>query len=266
MRVLVTGATGRLGPLVADAAEAAGHEVRRLSSGVGRAGGTGGSGTGMLHGDLRTGEGLTAALEGVEALVHAATAPLADPWQVDVAGSRRLVEAVDRSSLRHLLYVSIVGVDRIPYGYYRAKFAAEQVLRASGLPVTVLRVTQFHAFVDDLLRQAHRGLLLPVPSGWRLQPVAVEEVTRHVTGLLAGSPLPGVSELAGPEVLDSVTLARTWSAAQPRPPRAVALHVPGRLGAAFRRGDAVPASGARGTVTYAEHLRTATQHVHPHRS
>ena len=114
------------------------------------------------------------------------------PWQVDVAGTRRLVEAVDRDRLRHLVYVSIVGVDRIPYGYYRAKFAAEQVLLASGLPVTLLRVTQFHDFVDDLLDTARRGPVLPVPMGWRVQPVDVGEVAAHLIELVAGR-RPGAS-------------------------------------------------------------------------
>ena len=113
--------------------------------------------------------------------MHAASDPRGDPWQVDVAGTRRLVEAVDRGRLQHLVYISIVGVDRIPYGYYRAKFAAEQVLLASGLPVTLLRVTQFHEFVDFLLDSARRGPVLPVPMGWRAQPVDLGEVAEHVT-------------------------------------------------------------------------------------
>ena len=129
---------------------------------------------------------LRAAVASAELVVHAASDPQGDPWQVDVAGTRRLVEAVDRSRLRHLVYISIVGVDRIPYGYYRAKFAAEQVLLASGLPVTLLRVTQFHDFVDFLLDTARRGPVLPVPMGWRVQPVDVGEVAQHVTEVCAG--------------------------------------------------------------------------------
>ena len=120
---------------------------------------------GRVRGDLATGRDLGTALAGAEVVVHAASDPQGDPWQVDVAGTRRLVEAVDRDRLQHLVYVSIVGVDRIPYGYYRAKFAAEQVLLASGLPVTLLRVTQFHDFVDFLLDSARRGPVLPGADG-----------------------------------------------------------------------------------------------------
>ena len=186
--------------------------------------------------------------------MHAASDPRGDPWQVDVAGTRRLVEAVDRDRLQHLVYVSIVGVDRIPLGYYRAKFAAEQVLLASGLPVTLLRVTQFHDFVDLLLDTARRGPVLPVPMGWRVQPVDVGEVAAHVTEVCAApagrwrrrvrrtrrscppptSPAPGPRRGAGRHV--------------------VATPVPGKLSTAFRDGAALPSGGARGRRTYGQHL------------
>src|SRR4051812_37305217 len=161
--VLVTGGTGRLGKRLTAPLQAAGHTVRQMSRR--------GTGPGGVRGDLATGRDLPMALVGAEVVIHAASDPQGDPWQGGVAGTPRLVEAVDRPRLRPLVYVSIVGVDRIPYGYYRAKFAAEQVLLASGLPVTLLRATQFHDFVDLLLGQARRGPVLPVPMGWRVQPV-----------------------------------------------------------------------------------------------
>ncbi len=246
MDTLVTGATGLLGRLVVASLEGAGHRVRRMSSRPG---------ANTVHGDMATGEGLASALEGVEAVVHAASDPRGDPWQVDVAGSRRLTEAVDRRTLRHLVYVSIVGVDRNPYSYYRAKFAAEQVLLASGVPVTVLRVTQFHEFVDDMLQTGRRGAVLAVPSGWQLQPVAVREAAHHVCAVLDGqAAAKQVREFAGPEQLDSVDMARQWARAQRTPPRVVPVPVPGKIGKAFRGGCALTAGGDRGAVTYAEHL------------
>jgi uncharacterized protein YbjT (DUF2867 family) len=213
-----------------------------------------GTGAGGVRGDLATGRDLATAVGGAELVVHAASDPRGDPWQVDVAGTRRLVEAVDRARLRHLVYVSIVGVDRIPYGYYRAKFAAEQVLLASGLPVTLLRVTQFHAFVDLLLDSARRGPVLPVPMGWRVQPVDVDDVAGHVTEVLGRPPSRGVVEYGGPEDLSAADLARAWAAARAPGTRVVATPVPGRLSAAFREGAALPSGGARGRRTYAEHL------------
>ena len=247
MDVLVTGGTGRLGRRLADPLQAAGHSVRLMSRR--------GTGPGGIRGDLATGRDLHQALAGAEVVVHAATDSRGDYWQTDVAGTRRLVQAVDRDRLQHLVYVSIVGVDRTPYGYYRAKFAAEQVLLASGLPVTLLRITQFHDFVDELLGTARRGPVLPVPMGWRVQPVDVGDVAAHLTEVCARPPTGGVVEFGGPEEFTAADLARAWAAVRAPDVRVVAAPVPGRLSAALRDGAAVPTGGARGRRTYAEHLR-----------
>jgi uncharacterized protein YbjT (DUF2867 family) len=244
--VLVTGGTGRLGRRLIQPLQDAGHQVRQMSRR--------GTGPGGVRGDLATGSDLTTALAGAEIVVHAASDPRGDPWQVDVAGTRRLVEAVDRSRLRHLVYVSIVGVDRIPYGYYRAKWAAEQVLLASGLPVTLLRATQFHEFADELLEQARRGPVVPVPMGWRVQPVDVGEVAAHVAEVCGRPPAGGVVEFGGPEELSVAELARAWAAAKAPGAHVVSTPVPGRLSAALRDGAGVPTGGERGRRTYAEHL------------
>ena len=246
--VLVTGGTGRLGSCLVRPLQDAGHRVRSMSRR--------GTGPGGIRGDLATGFDLKTALSGAEVVVHAASDPRGDPWQVDVAGTRRLVEAVDRDRLRHLVYVSIVGVDRIPYGYYRAKFAAEQVLLASGLPVTLLRVTQFHDFLDELLEGARRGPVLPVPMGWRVQPVDVGEVAAHVAAVCDRPPAGGVVEYGGPEELSAADLARAWTAVRAPGTHVVATPVPGRLSSALRDGAAVPSGGDRGRRTYAEHLRS----------
>jgi uncharacterized protein YbjT (DUF2867 family) len=247
MDVLVTGGTGRLGKLLPDPLQAAGHTVRQMSRR--------GTGPGGVRGDLATGLGLAAAVGQAEVIVHAASDPRGDPWLVDVAGTRRMVEAVDRNRLRHLVYVSIVGVDRIPYGYYRAKFAAEQVLTASGLPVTLLRATQFHGFVDDLFGMVRRGPLLTVPRGWRVAPVDAGEVAAHIAALVGGPASGGVVEFGGPEDRFAADLAREWAARRAPEARVIALPVPGKLSAAFRDGAALPSGGSRGRRTYAEHLR-----------
>jgi len=246
--VLVTGGTGRLGQRLVEPLRAAGHAVRQMSRR--------GTGPGGVRGDLATGRDLGPALAGAEVVVHAASDPQGDPWQVDVAGTRRLVEAVDRERLRHLIYVSIVGVDRIPFGYYRAKFSAEQVLLASGLPVTLLRATQFHDFVDFLLDSARRGPVLPVPMGWRVAPVDVGEVAGHIAGLVGAAPTGGVVEFGGPEDLSAADLARAWAAVRAPGTHVVATPVPGKMSAAVRDGAALPSGGARGRRTYAEHLHS----------
>ncbi len=242
----MTGATGRLGPSLLQALQRDGDRLRAMSRS--------GAGPGGVRADLTGGDGLGEALAGVDLVVHAATAPR-DAWAVDVAGTRRLVQAVDRSRLQHLVYVSIVGVDRIPYGYYRAKFAAEQVLLASGLPVTLVRVTQFHGFVDELLAGARKGPVLPVPMGWRVQPVDVADTAEHLARVARRPPAGDVVEFGGPEELAVADLARAWAAAREPGTHVVSTPVPGRLSAALRDGAALPSDGGRGTRTYAAHLR-----------
>jgi uncharacterized protein YbjT (DUF2867 family) len=248
MDVLVTGGTGRLGGRLIEPLQAAGHRVKLMSRR--------GTGPGGIRGDLASGRDLHQALAGAEVVIHAATDPRGDYWQTDVAGTRRLVQAVDRDRLQHLVYPSIVGVDRIPWGFYRAKFAAEQVLLASGLPVTLVRITQFHHFVDEMMATAKRGPVLVVPMGWSAAPVDVAEGASFLTEVAARPAATDVVEFGGPEDLAAADLARTWVAAREPNVRVVATPLPGRLSAAFREGGVLPGPrAARGRVTYAEHLR-----------
>ena len=97
MDVLVTGGTGRLGQRLLAPLQAAGHSVRQMSRR--------GTGPGGIRGDLATGLDLRPAVSGAEIVVHAASDAQGDPWEVDVAGTRRLVQAVDRDRLQHLVYI-----------------------------------------------------------------------------------------------------------------------------------------------------------------
>ncbi len=243
----MTGASGRLGPSLVQALQRDGDRLRQMSRR--------GTGPGGVRGDLATGSDLAQAVAGAELVVHAASDPRR-AWEVDVAGTRRLVQAVDRGRLQHLVYVSIVGVDRIPYSYYRAKYAAEQVLLASGLPVTIVRVTQFHGFVDELLATARKGPVLPVPMGWRAQPVDVRDAAAYLARVARQAPAGDeVLEFGGPEELAVADIARAWAAARESGTHVVSTPFPGRLSSAFRDGAALPASGERGQRTYTAHLR-----------
>ena len=214
-----------------------------------------GTGPGGVRGDLATGFDLHSAVAGAEVVVHAASDSRGNFWETDVAGTRRLVQALDRDRLRHLVHISIVGVDRVPMGYYHAKFAAEQVLLASGLPVTLLRITQFHDFIDELLDTARRGPILPVPMGWRVQPVDVGDAAARTIEVALGEPTGGIVEYGGPREEAAAELARAWAAAREPNARVISTPLPGRLSAALRDGGALPTGGDRGTRTYEEHLR-----------
>ncbi|MEU3605946.1 NAD(P)H-binding protein [Streptomyces sp. NPDC035033] len=239
--ILVTGATGTLGrPLCARLA-ADGHEVRELSR------------NSREHPvDLRRGTGLDAALAGVDTVVHCASSPRGG----DEEAARHLIAAARRAGVGHLVYISIVGVDRVPLGYYRAKFAVERLVEESGLGWTVLRATQFHDLVEGILAGAAKvPLVLPVPAGVADQPVEVTEVAGRLAELAASDPAGRVPDLGGPEVLSFTELARAYLAATGRARRPLPLPLAGRTYRAFRAGGHLAPDRATGRVTFAQYLR-----------
>src|SRR5918998_6730901 len=142
--ILLTGGTGTLGQHVLRRLKDAGCEVRVL----GRRNRETGDGIRFLTGDLATGEGIEAAVNGAETIVHLAGSPKGDEDK-----ARNLVRVASRAGAPHLVYISVVGAERIPvvsavdramFGYFASKRAAEKVIEDSGLPWTILRATQFH--------------------------------------------------------------------------------------------------------------------------
>ncbi len=248
--VLVTGGTGVLGRRVVRALAADGHQVRILSRNPAS---PPVSGAEVTVADLSTGVGLPEAVAGASAVVHCATDPR-NPWAVDVEGTGRLLETARDAGRPHLVSVSIVGVDRIPVTYYRAKLAAEESVARSGLPWTVLRTTQFHGFVEDLLGRLVRLPVVPVPRGWRLQPIDVEEVARRLADAVASGPAGRLPDLGGPEVVPVAELVRDRLRRTGRHRPVVEVPLPGALCAALRAGANLVPGNRSGGRTWREFL------------
>jgi uncharacterized protein YbjT (DUF2867 family) len=225
MRIAITGGTGTLGRMVAEDLDRRGHEVRVLSRGAPR-----------YRVDLSTGEGLDAALADCATVIDASNAASArQAEQILVRGSGRLLEAEQRAGVRHHICVSIVGCERIPLGYFRAKAEQERVVEQGPVPWTIVRATQFHELAEATLAAAGRRHVLPLPSAV-LQTVACVEVASAVADVAEKPPMLGRVEVAGPEVTDARALAATWRSVTGT--RAVRLPVPlpGSLGRALRGG------------------------------
>lgn len=186
--------------------------------------------------DLATGEGLEAALAGCDAVVDASNGA-ANAGQVLVEGAKRLLAAEEAAGVGHHVCVSIVGCERIPQGYYRAKASQERIVEQGRVPWTIVRATQFHEFVAGLFEQAGRWKVMPllrVP----LQTVAVAEVARAVADTAEGAPRHGRIEIAGPETIDAREMIRAWRAVTGRRAIPLPIPLPGRLGSALRSGAA----------------------------
>ena len=174
--VLITGATGTLGHRVVGEATEAGHKVRALS----RRSHVGYTGVHWAQGDLLSGEGIDAALDGIDTVIHCATQGTRGK---DVVSANNLISAARRAGTANIIYVSIVGIDRIPMPYYKAKLKVEEALAASGLGHTISRVTQFHDLIETTFSIQRFSPALFAVKGVRFQPIDTRDVATHLVSL-----------------------------------------------------------------------------------
>jgi len=252
--VLVTGGTGTLGRLVVPRLQEAGVRVRVLS----RRGHEPREGIEYLTGDLATGAGLDAAVAGVQTIVHCAGSAKGDDDK-----ARNLVQAASRAGTPHLVYISVVGADRIPvvsaadralFGYFAAKRAAERTVADSGLPWTTLRATQFHDLALMVVGQMAKLPVIPVPAGFRFQPVDTGDVAARLVELSLGRPAGLVPDIAGPRVYRMDELIRGYLRATHRHRLLLPIRLPGKAARAVRAGANLAPDAVGGHRTWEEFL------------
>ncbi|MEV0230028.1 SDR family oxidoreductase [Nonomuraea sp. NPDC050786] len=243
--ILVTGGTGTLGRIVVPLLRDAGRDVRVLS----RRAHEPGDGIEYVAGDLLKGEGIELAVSGAETVLHLAGGAKGD----DVA-TGNLVRAASRAGVRHLVYISVIGADRVPLGYFRSKLGAEQAVTGSGLPWTTLRAAQFHDLVLNVLRTMAKLPVVPIPGGLRFQPVDARDVAERLVELTLGRPAGLVSDLAGPQVYGLGDLVRGYLRAQGRRRLLLPVRMPGKPGRAYRNGDNLSLRADVGKRTWEEFL------------
>ena len=200
-KIAVAGATGRVGHHLVDLLEDAGHEVVAIS----RSNGV----------DVITGEGLVEALAGVDCIIDAATGPSpeqAAATEFFTAAARNLHEAGGAAGVRQMVVVSIIGADRFTAGYGAAKLAHEHAALAGPIPVRILRASQFHEFVEQLVQWGTQGNVSYVQR-MRTQPIAARSVAQALADLAIGAPADArpatpIAEIAGPREERLVELAR----------------------------------------------------------
>lgn len=257
-RILVTGGTGTLGRLVVSALGAAGAPVRVLSRNAPHDGGVP-----HVTGDLATGVGVDDAVCGIDTIVHCAGSARGD----DVKAAT-LVDAGRRLRVSHLVFVSVVGADRVPvesaidraaFGYLAAKHEAEQIIADSGIPWTTLRATQFHDFVFALAKHGARMPLIPIFGGVRFQTVDAGEVAQRLMELTLGAPAGLVPDLGGPEILSMSDMVRDYLRAAGKRRKLLPIRMPGRAYAAYRSGANLTPERAVGRRTWAEYLAEKTE-------
>jgi uncharacterized protein YbjT (DUF2867 family) len=252
--VLVTGGTGTLGRPVVARLRDAGCDVRVLS----RRHHEGADGIEFITGDLATGEGIEPAVEGVGTIVHCAGSSKGDGDK-----ARNLVRAASRTGVAHLVHISVVGADRIPivsrvdrtmFGYFGSKLAAERVVADSGLPFTTLRAAQFHQLLLKVAQQMAKLPLIPVPAGFRFQPIDAGEVAARLAELALGKPAGLVPDMGGPRVYGVADLLRGYLRATGRHRPIVPVRLPGKAADAVRAGANLAPEQAVGQRTWEDFL------------
>lgn len=246
MKIAVAGGTGVVGGHVVRELDARGHESLVLSRSTGT--------------DLTTSHGLAPALAGVDAVIDVtntmATRRAAAVAFFDAVG-HNLLRAEEQAGVRHHVVLSIVGIDRVPLGYYKAKLHQEDLCLTGPIPTTILRATQFHEFPAQLLRRFGLGPVAAVPRMWS-QTVAAREVAAALVDAALGPAAGPLPDLAGPRVERMEDLVRQVLDARGRRSLVLPLRIPGRAGKAMDEGGLLPTDdGPRGTQTFDEWLASA---------
>jgi uncharacterized protein YbjT (DUF2867 family) len=243
--ILVTGGTGTLGSHVVPRLREAGHEVRVLS----RKSHEHEDGVEYLTGDLLKGMGIEPAVAGVGTILHLAGGPKGDD-----EATRNLMRAASRAGTRHVVYISVIGSDRVPLGYFRSKLAAERAVADSGVPWTMLRAAQFHDLLLTVVQKMSKLPMIPVPGGLRFQPVDSGEVAARLAELTLGKPAGLVPDLAGPRVYEMRDLIHGYLKARGKNRLMVSVPLPGKAGRAYRAGENLSLDAVVGERTWEDFL------------
>jgi uncharacterized protein YbjT (DUF2867 family) len=253
VKVLVTGGTGSLGRPLVRALLREGCTVRILSRKP-RPDGTLPQ-IEWIQTDIASGEDLREAVRGVDQIIHAASDPRRTQ-EVDVHGTQRLVDAAKEENAAHLVFVSIVGINEIDYGYYQQKVAAERIIESSGLKYTIVRATQFHSLVNSMIGAAARlPLIMLLPTDFKFQTVAESDVVERLVGCVRDPSLEPVINFGGPEVMTLGEMARKWMEINGARKRLIRLPIPGSVATAFRAGKNTTVVGGRGSISWDQWLR-----------
>jgi uncharacterized protein YbjT (DUF2867 family) len=248
--VLVTGGSGDLGSKLVERFVGAGDTVRVLSRRPRPAEAT----TEWAQGDMETGEGLAEAVANVDLVMHAATGG-GTRAKADVPGTRKLLAACKAAGTPHFFYISIVGIEQIPLGYYKAKLECERLIEESGVPWSNLRATQFHALIDGFLQMFSRvPFVLPAPKAFKFQPIDTGEVADRMVQEAAKGSSGRLADIGGPDVMTFSEIAKTWQRATGKSKPIINVPLFGGVARGYKAGFNCTPEHADGKVTWEEWL------------
>jgi uncharacterized protein YbjT (DUF2867 family) len=262
--VLITGGTGHLGRDLVSRLKGS-YRVRVVARSAGSD-----PDVEWIRGDLATGEGIADVLVGTQTLIHAATlSPAArrgffvpkdlwtSPSEVDREGTSRLLDLAAAAGVGHILYVSIVGIDRPRVPYLRRKLEAEYLVRQGPIPWSIARATQFHWLLDRMFGKMARLPLVPLPD-LQVEPVDTTDFADYLVGSVGQGPDGRLDDFGGPEVLTFSEAFDQWRHIRDGSVRTMRVPLPAAATNAAAAMSLSDPSSRHGTITWAEWLRTHT--------
>jgi uncharacterized protein YbjT (DUF2867 family) len=259
MRILITGGTGHLGRAITAGLKRDGHRVRILARRPGDD-----QSVEWVQGDLGAGIDLTAALAGVDAVIHAATnSPAAQrggfglldfvrsPTDVDIDGTTALLAAAADAPIQHFVHVSIVGLTHMAgiNPYSRVKLAAEELVTASAVPWSIVRATGFYWLLERMLAKMARRRIMMLPADARMQAVDSDEFADFVVTCMSDGLRGERKDFVGPETLTMRQLAEQYLAARGVRRRVWNAPMPRRVKSALDAGN-TSTNALHGTTTW----------------
>ncbi|MBT2642842.1 SDR family oxidoreductase [Bacillus sp. ISL-41] len=248
MRILVTGSTGQLGSTLLKQLKGSDYKIkitsRRKPEGLGQ--------FDWVYSDLSSGEGLEEAIKDVDVIIHAATSPIKNSKMVEVLGFKEFLGKMKH--IKHLIYPSIVGIDEIPFKYYKQKYEAEELLKNSSIPHTIVRATQFHNFVEDLFISKPLFKRYIVPGNFKFQSVDVSEFASHLIGLVEKDTQGRADDFGGPEIMTLKEMVELKIKKNNESNRVLSIPFPGKLYQSISEGRNTNSFRKMGKITFEEYL------------
>ncbi len=248
MRIVVIGGTGLIGSKLVDVLRTRGHEVVAAAPKTGV--------------DTLTGAGLAEALAGAAVVVDVANSPsFEDRAAMDFfqTSGRNLLAAERHAGVQHHVVLSVVGSQRVvDSGYLRAKAAQEDLVKAAGIPYSILQSTQFFEFIERIAESALDGDVYRL-SPALMQPIVADEVVAALAEIALGAPLDDTVEIGGPEAIPLDELGRMVLGARLETREVVADAHARYFGAELNDRSLIPGPEARlGSLEFGDWLRRST--------
>jgi uncharacterized protein YbjT (DUF2867 family) len=248
LRILVTGSTGQLGSALLNQIKGFDYKVkitsRRKPEGVGD--------FEWIYSDLLSGEGLEEAVKDVDVIIHAATSPVKNSKIVEVSGFKEFL--IKMQHIKHFIYPSIVGIDEIPFKYYKQKYEAEDLLKNSTIPHTIVRATQFHHFVENLFLSKPLFKRYIVPGNFKCQSVDVSEFANYLIGLVEKDPQGRTDDFGGPDIMTLREMAELKIKINNETNKVLSISLPGKLYKSFSDGKNTNSKRKMGKITFEDYL------------